>query len=285
MIAEAEIRRLAARWQVDPMLPDLDYSLGWFLLALSATTGAPERLCFKGGTCLRKCYFPGYRYSEDLDFTARAHISLTDLSGWIEKIAHWSAEQDGPNFSAAAPRLEVVADEYGKESYQVRVYYRGPLQWGGSPRSIRLDVTRDESLLLPAEARRISHPYSDAASFASRQVACYSLREVLAEKVRAVCGQRRFAISRDVYDIYRLVQSGIAPAEIAPLLPAKFAARGVDLEALDTRRLQSRKGEYELDWQKRLNYLVPEAEAVAFESAWPAAIDFIKQLQTLLPAS
>jgi hypothetical protein len=26
MIAEAEIRRLAARWRVDPMIPDLDYT-------------------------------------------------------------------------------------------------------------------------------------------------------------------------------------------------------------------------------------------------------------------
>ncbi|WP_353616855.1 nucleotidyl transferase AbiEii/AbiGii toxin family protein [Cytophaga sp. FL35] len=25
---------------------------------------------FKGGTCLRKCYFPDYRFSEDLDFTS-----------------------------------------------------------------------------------------------------------------------------------------------------------------------------------------------------------------------
>jgi len=24
---------------------------------------------FKGGTCLKKCYFETYRFSEDLDFT------------------------------------------------------------------------------------------------------------------------------------------------------------------------------------------------------------------------
>ena len=31
-----------------------------------------------GGTCLRKCYFPDYRFSEDLDFTA------TQWFGWEE---------------------------------------------------------------------------------------------------------------------------------------------------------------------------------------------------------
>jgi len=30
MIVEAEIRRSAARAKVDPMVIDLDYSLGWF---------------------------------------------------------------------------------------------------------------------------------------------------------------------------------------------------------------------------------------------------------------
>jgi hypothetical protein len=31
MIAEAEIRRYAAQWGVDPMVVDLDYALGWCL--------------------------------------------------------------------------------------------------------------------------------------------------------------------------------------------------------------------------------------------------------------
>lgn len=32
MIPEAEIRRYAAQMKGDPMVIDLDYSLGWFLL-------------------------------------------------------------------------------------------------------------------------------------------------------------------------------------------------------------------------------------------------------------
>ena len=34
MITEAELRRRAAQWRVDPMVVDLDYSLGWFLAGL-----------------------------------------------------------------------------------------------------------------------------------------------------------------------------------------------------------------------------------------------------------
>jgi hypothetical protein len=38
MIGEAELRRQAARWGVDPMVVDLDYSLGWFIAALYGAT-------------------------------------------------------------------------------------------------------------------------------------------------------------------------------------------------------------------------------------------------------
>ncbi len=34
-------------------------------------------LIFKEGSCLRKCYFPDYRFSEDLDFVAMKHLSHT----------------------------------------------------------------------------------------------------------------------------------------------------------------------------------------------------------------
>ncbi|MEA3339474.1 MAG: nucleotidyl transferase AbiEii/AbiGii toxin family protein, partial [Chloroflexota bacterium] len=152
MIGEAELRRLAARWNVDPMVVDLDYSLGWFIAALYQANEGAEQFYFKGGTCLRKCYFGDYRFSEDLDFTAVTRPGPDWLLDWVEQAAHWAEETDGPDYRASPPRIETVRDEYGGETYQVRVYFRGPLQWGGSPRAIRMDVTRDEEVLFsPAE--------------------------------------------------------------------------------------------------------------------------------------
>jgi predicted nucleotidyltransferase component of viral defense system len=277
MISEAEIRRLAARWQVDPMILDLDYSLGWFLAALAATPGASQKLWFKGGTCLRKCYFPGYRFSEDLDFTATSYFPPENLTGWIEEVARWSVNREGPNFLAAPYRFEIVEDEYGKETYQVRVYYRGQLRWGGSPRAIRVDVTRDERLLLPAAHRSIYHPYSDDGELSGIEVSCYSLLEILSEKVRAICGQRRFAISRDLYDIHRLVQSGLSFEDLVSLLPGKFRSRGVDIASLNVSHLEKRRQEYELDWKRRLDYLIPDSDEVTFEEAWQSTMDVIRR--------
>jgi hypothetical protein len=48
-----------------------DYCLSWFLVGMSATP-LKDILAFKGGTAIKKCYIPDYRFSEDLDFTLRA---------------------------------------------------------------------------------------------------------------------------------------------------------------------------------------------------------------------
>ena len=45
-----------------------DYCLSWFLVGLSRTP-LTDNLAFKGGTAIKKCYVPEYRFSEDLDFT------------------------------------------------------------------------------------------------------------------------------------------------------------------------------------------------------------------------
>jgi predicted nucleotidyltransferase component of viral defense system len=272
MIAEAEIRRLAAVARVDPMVLDLDYSLGWFLAGLASIPDVSNCLVFKGGTCLRKCYFDGYRFSEDLDFTALAFIQVDLLQAWVEQVGVWSAERNGPNFAIAPVRVEVVEDEYGKESFQIRVYYRGPLVWSGSPRAIRVDVTRDEKLFLPPVKRLLNHPFSDVSALRSPTVNCYPLVEILAEKLRAIVGQRRFAISRDLYDIYHLVQAGVSLEDVLPLVPMKFMARGVDIHAIDPAQFLRRKPEFERDWQRRLSYLISGQNAVSFDAAWQTSV-------------
>src|ERR1700676_3004483 len=52
-----------------------DYCLAWFLIALSRTP-LRERLAFKGGTALKRCYFGDYRFSEDLDFTLTGEVAF-----------------------------------------------------------------------------------------------------------------------------------------------------------------------------------------------------------------
>jgi predicted nucleotidyltransferase component of viral defense system len=279
MISEAEIRRLAAVAQVDPMVIDLDYSLGWCLAGLSSIHDFSNSLVFKGGTCLRKCYFNGYRFSEDLDFTAIKKIESDQLRTWVEQMGNWSADREGPDFAIEPIRVEIIDDDYGKESFQIRAYFRGPLVWSGSRRVIRVHVTRDEKFIQPPIQLHLMHSFSDEETLGSPILNCYSLLEILAEKLRAISGQRRFAISRDLYDIYNLIQSGVSISDVLPMVPVKFKVHEIDINAIDPIQFLARKPEFERDWQKRLSYLVSGQNAVTFENAWETSLDLLQTLK------
>jgi predicted nucleotidyltransferase component of viral defense system len=145
-----------------------------------------------------------------------------------------------------------------------------------------MDITRGEKIVLPPVERPLIHPYSDDALLAQANVTCYTLTEILAEKIRAVGGQRRFAISRDLYDIHRLVQTGVAIADVTPLLPTKFEARGLDITMLDARKVKDRRADFEEDWDRRLSYLVRDVGAEDFGIAWRTTVKMLQQIEDQL---
>lgn len=126
MISDAEIRRQAGACGVDPMLIEKDYVLGCYLHFLGQNREAQNHWIFKGGTCLKKCYFQEYRFSEDLDFTIKKDIKKESLHKLIAKTNEMVKNETGIRLDIQDPVVEKVDDGYGKESYKVRVYYRGP---------------------------------------------------------------------------------------------------------------------------------------------------------------
>jgi predicted nucleotidyltransferase component of viral defense system len=69
MIDLAEIQAVATDLRLSPEVVEKDYVLGWLLAGIYAQPALSASWVFKGGTCLKKCYFETYRFSEDLDFT------------------------------------------------------------------------------------------------------------------------------------------------------------------------------------------------------------------------
>ncbi len=282
MIGEAEIRRLAARWEIDPMLVDLDYVLGCFLASLYWEDRAAA-LRFKGGTCLRKCYYADYRFSEDLDFTATRLIPQEELQAALAAVVRAAGDEWQIDFGARPIRVEAADDEYGKESYQARLYYRGPLQRRGDPRAVRLDVTVAENLAFDPVMRRIIHPYTDADAVAEARVPCYDLLEMLVEKVRALAGQRQYAISRDLYDTSELVRrEEVEIDRLAAALPGKMKVKGLGAAEVDLERWAGRKWEFELDWERNLRHLLPTGSADDFDSAWERTRFFLARVNQSL---
>jgi predicted nucleotidyltransferase component of viral defense system len=100
MIPAAEIQRMAGAMGVEPTRVDLDYTLGWILCGLWAQPEIAAGWVFKGGTCLRKCYFPGYRFSEDLDFTL---TPLLPAAGRIPFEGAWATAKRAVSAVEAMP--------------------------------------------------------------------------------------------------------------------------------------------------------------------------------------
>ncbi len=77
MIERQEVMSLATDLSLAAGVIEKDYVLGWILAGIYADPELAAAWVFKGGTCLKKCFFETYRFSEDLDFTvsAEAHLS------------------------------------------------------------------------------------------------------------------------------------------------------------------------------------------------------------------
>ena len=63
MILQKDIVKIAEDAGVAKTVIDKDWVLGHFIAALFSIPEIAENLVFKGGTCLRKCWFPDYRFS------------------------------------------------------------------------------------------------------------------------------------------------------------------------------------------------------------------------------
>ena len=72
MIKTSELHRIAALEGIRFDQTEKDYVILWILYGLSQPDFNPAGWAFKGGTCLRHCYYPGYRFSEDLDFSCES---------------------------------------------------------------------------------------------------------------------------------------------------------------------------------------------------------------------
>jgi predicted nucleotidyltransferase component of viral defense system len=63
MILKREIEMIAEQKRVAKTTIDKDWVLGHFLDAIFSVPECRQNLVFKGGTCLKKCYFENYRFS------------------------------------------------------------------------------------------------------------------------------------------------------------------------------------------------------------------------------
>lgn len=191
MIDRRDILETASSFSLLPNVVEKDYVLGWILAGINAHEELAESWVFKGGTCLKKCYFETYRFSEDLDFTLLdgSHLHEDFLTPVFEEVVSWVADQSGLTLPAEQVEFDIYENPRGHISCQGKIPYCGPVSptSAGWPK-IKLDLTADERLVLPAMHREVFHPYRDRPE-EGIWGNCYAYEEAFAEKLRAL-GER-----------------------------------------------------------------------------------------------
>ena len=209
MIDRREILDTASLVSLNAHVVEKDYVLGWMLAGIEAHAELKDSWMFKGGTCLKKCFFETWRFSEDLDFTLLnpAHIDEKFLKRVFSEIGQWIYEKTGIDTPANIQNFDIYDNPRGGLSCQGKIGYRGPISPQGKniPR-IKIDLTSDELLVLPPVRTAVFHPYSDA-PHDGIQALTYSYAEAFGEKIRALAERTR---PRDLYDVINLFRNACA---------------------------------------------------------------------------
>lgn len=162
MIAAQAILALRSEWSLREDVIEKDYVLGWMLAAIAANEELHETWVFKGGTCLRKCYYETYRFSEDLDFTVveNGPEAPETLMTLLPRLSAWLYENSGIEIDIDQSSFSRRRNRRGNPTTQGRVAFKGPLRSPQVPK-LRIDLTTDEILVQPPQMRAVGHPYED----------------------------------------------------------------------------------------------------------------------------
>lgn len=252
MLSRAELQRLANREKVALGILEKDYVLTEVLKALSQVSGLNEALIFKGGTALRKVYFPHWRYSEDLDFTVKYDMAKEELRQSLET---WYRRVEEASQVRLTTRMLHKPDGYAR----ARIQFLGPLAYPGM---IYMDLSFDELLCLTPEYREVlTSPFPDEL----RKVLVYPLEELLAEKMRSLLERGK---SRDYYDVWRLLKehtSQLNLERLGKVLSEKLAHKGLYLHSISDFLPKESKGlkrYWKNDLQQQVNSLPPLEEVL-----------------------
>ena len=172
-----------------------DYILSWILQGIAQHEELSKAIVFKGGTVLKKVYFEDYRFSEDLDFTLlEDSITNEQILEWFEEVFEYIKEE------ANIP-LEII-DNNKHEDGGINFYisYVGPLGGLGANKKVKVDISRSENLVFKPVLNDVFIGYTDQEE---HQLLCYSLEEILVEKLRSVIQRMQ---ARDFYDIWYLLE-------------------------------------------------------------------------------
>jgi predicted nucleotidyltransferase component of viral defense system len=236
MITSSELHNHAAREGLRFDQIEKDYVITWLLRGLARSKAVrSQSWVFKGGTCLRHCYYRGYRFSEDIDLSCdRDQGGMDAATGVLAAVGSEVQARSGIQIRLKEPRK--VPQEMQVE-FLVE-YSRGGARRHGLP-CVQVHLTFDEPVLDTVRSGRITPVYRDIAPFSMPR---YSKLEIIAEKMRTLLQQqKKWPRPRDLYDLWYILciaKERPRATRIRELFRKKCALRSitVDSDALISER-------------------------------------------------
>ncbi len=193
-----EIKRFSGEKQVSLGIIEKDYVLSLALVQLSHSE-LQNHIVFKGGTAIKKMYFPDARFSVDLDFNF-ADVSIGKIKK--ELVALLSLDLfDTVHFV----KLKGEFQSKKNDIYRCMIEYTGPLKHNVN-QSVRLDFSKHGSSVGTVQKRPILDKYGDETTGIT--IPTMDITEMFAEKCRALF-TRKEQKSKDLFDLYFLINKDV----------------------------------------------------------------------------
>ncbi len=264
MILKREIEQMAEQKKVAKATIDKDWVLGHFIDAIFSIPECKRDLIFKGGTCLKKCWFNDYRFSEDLDFTAVNPDFVLDKKLLNRIVALVNERTEIPLHIQKLEQLKFNDKPTGFASIVKFWGADHPRNQAPPPpqrwlTSIKIEIISYEQMVFAPETRPIHHGYSDKLSEdTTAGIPCYSIQEVLSEKLRALI-QRSYTAPRDFYDIWHLSQNvlDLDWPEIAEAFHKKMKFKNIEFTGIDQMINPENDKQLMAAWHNSLVHQIP----------------------------
>jgi len=260
---EEERERTKLQWEII----ERDYIVSWVLAGILANNKLKEKLIFKGGTALKKCYFGDYRFSEDLDFTAMEGIPVKEELEKEITVSCKSAVGLAQKFSPLELKSEKYAEKEPHPGGQEAFIVKGKFPWHRDfmPK-VMIEITMDEPVTVKPLKRRIIHGYEEDIE---QEIFVYSLEEIVAEKMRALLQylkkleERGWSRSRarDYYDLWKIFNQypeRLKKEEIPALFLEKCKVKKIDFTGPESFFNDIMLDYVRKTWQQWLGPLAPD---------------------------
>ncbi len=275
MLPETMIGFLADKLGIERKeLVEKDLYLQGLLLELGKSPYFSKNFAFKGGTCLTKAYLGPYRFSEDLDFTWLNQKLFRNKSGkqirkllskQIDKLLALlkpASEKLGLDFKPVKSNRRYVELGGSNRLATFKLWYNPPAADGET--FIKVQINFVEKMLHKPKKRKIKplaislsrtleFLYPDHAYLATTgpTLYVYDLKEIAAEKVRALLTRRGFKV-RDLLDLYMLSKKGISVKSIRKMALEKTTFMLSYLKYRENLKNRNFEDSFELGEERRL---------------------------------